>query len=210
MKNNNVNTYGRITTNFNNCIWSAKVTVEQLPFAPSTWLPRVHVDKKPVCIIWHILSIHIIYTIEALPMRRSPYWLLECLKKFSLVIYAIPPNNNHHLASTLCNAPLSASSLPLPPHVDCQVPPLLAPVCRRQYCDNAIALPTHHHWHPNIPCQCTTFNTLPLPTRASQATQAKKALLTPPTLPCTSHDVSCAKWAPLPLPTTQHWCQFPC
>ncbi len=57
-----VNTYRRITTNFNNGICNAGVMVEQLPFAPSTWLPCVQVDKKPVCIIQHILSIHIICT----------------------------------------------------------------------------------------------------------------------------------------------------
>ncbi len=54
-------------------------------------------------------------------------------------------HNNHHPASTHCNAPPSAYPLPLPPHVDCRVAPLLLLACRRQHCENAIAPPTRHH-----------------------------------------------------------------
>jgi hypothetical protein len=54
-------------------------------------------------------------------------------------------HNNHHPASTLCNIPPSAYPLPLPPHVDCHVAPLLLLACQRQHCENAIAPPTHHH-----------------------------------------------------------------
>ncbi len=67
-------------------------------------------------------------------------------KKLLSIIFMLPPShNNHHPASTLCNAPPSAYSLPLPPHVDCQVAPLPTPACRCQQCENAIALPTRHH-----------------------------------------------------------------
>ncbi len=54
-------------------------------------------------------------------------------------------HNNLHPASTLCNAPPSAYPLPLPPHVDCWVAPLLTPACRCQHCENAIAPPMRHH-----------------------------------------------------------------
>jgi hypothetical protein len=54
-------------------------------------------------------------------------------------------HNNHHPASTHCNAPRSAYFLPLPPHVDCCIAPLLLLACRRQHCENAIAPPTHHN-----------------------------------------------------------------
>jgi hypothetical protein len=54
-------------------------------------------------------------------------------------------HNNHHPASTLCNAPPSAYPLPLPPHVDCRVALLLTPACRCQHCENAIAPPMCHH-----------------------------------------------------------------
>jgi hypothetical protein len=54
-------------------------------------------------------------------------------------------HNNHHPASTLCSAPPSAYPLPLQPHVDCQVAPLLTPASRRQHCENAIAPPMCHH-----------------------------------------------------------------
>jgi hypothetical protein len=53
--------------------------------------------------------------------------------------------NNHHPTSTLCNAPPSTYPLPLPPHVDCWVAPLLTPAYRRQHCENAISQPMHHH-----------------------------------------------------------------
>jgi hypothetical protein len=43
--------------------------------------------------------------------------------------------NNHHPASTLSNAPPSAYPLPLPPHVDCRVAPLLTPAYQRQHCE---------------------------------------------------------------------------
>ncbi len=52
---------------------------------------------------------------------------------------------NHHPASTLCNTPPSAYPLPLPPHVDCRVAPLLLLAWRRKHSENAIAPPTHHH-----------------------------------------------------------------
>jgi hypothetical protein len=55
------------------------------------------------------------------------------------------PHNNHYPTSTLCNAPPSAYPLPLPPHVDCRVAPLLLLVCRCQHSENAIAPPTRHH-----------------------------------------------------------------
>ena len=59
--------------------------------------------------------------------------------------FMLPPlHNKDHPAFTLCNAPPSASPLPLTPHVDCLVPPLLTPACRRQHCENAIAPPTRH------------------------------------------------------------------
>ncbi len=54
-------------------------------------------------------------------------------------------HNNHHPASTLCNAPPSAYPLPLPPHVDCCIAHLLLLACRHQHCENAIAPPTHQH-----------------------------------------------------------------
>ncbi len=54
-------------------------------------------------------------------------------------------HNNHHPASTLCNAPSSAYPLPLPPHVDCRIAHLLLLVCRHQHCENAIAPPTCQH-----------------------------------------------------------------
>ncbi len=53
--------------------------------------------------------------------------------------------NNHHPASTLCNAPPSAYPLPLPPHVDCCIAHLLLLACRLQQCENAIAPPTRQH-----------------------------------------------------------------
>ncbi len=54
-------------------------------------------------------------------------------------------HNNHHPASTLCNAPLSAYPLPLPPHVDCCIAHLLLLACRHQHCENTIAPPTRQH-----------------------------------------------------------------
>ena len=54
-------------------------------------------------------------------------------------------HNNHHPASTLCNAPPSAYPLPLPPHVDCPIAHLLLLACQHQQCENAIAPPTRQH-----------------------------------------------------------------
>ncbi len=42
-------------------------------------------------------------------------------------------------------APPSAYPLPLPPHVDCHIAPLLLLACRRQHCEDSIAPPTRHH-----------------------------------------------------------------
>ncbi len=53
--------------------------------------------------------------------------------------------NNHHPASTLCNAPPSAYPLPILPHVDCRIAHLLLLACRLPQCENAIAPPTHQH-----------------------------------------------------------------
>jgi hypothetical protein len=60
-------------------------------------------------------------------------------------------HNNHHPASTLCNAPPSAYPLPLPPHVDCCVTPLLLLACRCQHCENAITQPMHNTDAPTFP-----------------------------------------------------------
>ncbi len=54
-------------------------------------------------------------------------------------------HNNHHPASTLCNAPPSAYPLPFPPHVDCCIAHLLLLACRHQHCENTIAPPTRQH-----------------------------------------------------------------
>jgi hypothetical protein len=83
-----------------------------------------------------------------------------------------PPHNNHHPVSTLYNALPSISPLPLPPHVDCRVPPLLTPACRHQHCENA------HHIRNNIPCQRTTPNT-PAIANKSKPNSASKATLLP-------------------------------
>ncbi len=71
--------------------------------------------------------------------------LLVLTKTILISHFMILPHSNQHPASTLCNAPPSTSPLPLPPHVDSWVPPLLTPACRSQHCENAIALPTCHH-----------------------------------------------------------------
>ncbi len=54
-------------------------------------------------------------------------------------------HNNHQPASNLSNASPSAYPLPLPPHVDCRVAPLLLLACRCQHCENAVAPPMRHH-----------------------------------------------------------------
>jgi hypothetical protein len=54
-------------------------------------------------------------------------------------------HNNHHPASTLCNAPPSAYLLPLPPYGDCRIAHLLLLACWHQHCENAIAPPTRQH-----------------------------------------------------------------
>jgi hypothetical protein len=96
------------------------------------------------------------------------------LKKQSLsILLCHPPHNNHHPVSTLCNTPPFALPPPLPPHVDCWVPPLLTLACWRQHCENA------HHIRNDIPCQRTIPNTLLLPMRASQTPQAKQRCCPP-------------------------------
>ena len=76
-------------------------------------------------------------------------------KKILSIIFMLPPSHNHHHpASTLCIAPPSAYPLPLPPHVDCRVAPLLTPACRRQ----PVRTPS--------PCQRATTDALTFPTNA--------------------------------------------